>query len=78
MHSGGNSEAQLSEIHLDPAVYKSMETLRDYLKKVQEYSFTMMIELHSEECKSHEHSKEEEEPDSGRRSIVASERKSAV
>ena len=77
MHSGGNSEAQLSEIHLDPAVYRTMETLREYLKKVQEYSFTIMIDLHTEECKTHDHPKEDEEPDTGRRSIVASERKPA-
>ena len=38
----------------------------------------MMIELHTEECKIHEQTKEEEEPDSGRRSIVASERKPAT
>ena len=38
----------------------------------------MMIEIHTEECKIHEYPKEIEEPDSGRRSIVASERKSAI
>jgi len=63
---------------LDPAVYRTMDTLREYLKKMQEYSFTMMIDLHTEECKTHDHPKEDEEPDTGRRSIVASERKPAV
>lgn len=52
-----------------------METLKDYLKKLQLFSFTMMIELHAEECKSHVHV--QSEPESGRRSIVASDRKTA-
>jgi hypothetical protein len=30
----GNSEAQASDIHLDPAVYRSMDSLKEYLNKV--------------------------------------------
>ncbi len=44
----------MSDIHFDPAVYRKMESLKEAIKKVMEFSFTMMIELHTEECKQYD------------------------
>ena len=42
----GNSEAQMSEIFIDPAVIKTSDVLHDLLIKILALSFHLMIAMH--------------------------------
>jgi hypothetical protein len=56
----GNSEAQMSDIFIDPAVIKTNETLLELLTKVLSLSFHLMIALHEIEVVEYYRPKQDE------------------
>jgi len=56
----GNSEAQMSDIFIDPAVVKSNENLSEMLTKVLSLSFHLMIALHEIEISEYYRPKQDE------------------
>lgn len=50
----GNSEAQASDIFIDPFVLRNQETLLEYLGKLQEICFTLMINIHATEVEKYQ------------------------
>jgi hypothetical protein len=56
----GNSEAQMSDIFIDPAVIKTNENLIELLTKVLSLSFHLMIALHEIEVSEYYRQKQDE------------------
>jgi hypothetical protein len=56
----GNSEAQMSDIFIDPAVIKTNENLIELLTKVLSLSFHLMIALHEIEVSEYYRPKQDE------------------